>query len=141
MMHVVTIGAGHGHPAPNAAEYGKRCIEHRNSHHNDRHCQNQRSRGLQRAYGRYSGYGEPQEHGAGVAHEYLSRVEVVAKETQRTAGEGERQHYQPGLVVSQRRRRHGQRTNGRHPGRQAVKPVDEVDDVHEGNNPHDGDGN
>jgi hypothetical protein len=85
---------------------------------------------------------EPEQHGAGVTHEDPRGIDVVAQEPERCAEHDGRQDRGLDLRPRQRERdkREGEGRDRRHARGEAVEPVEEVDHVHDRDDPEDREG-
>ena len=116
----------------------ERRVDDRDREHEQREEQGDGRRRFQEPLHRKRGEDEAEQERAGVAHEDPGRIEVVPQEPEASAGDDRREDR--GLRPAERERDHGEGRAGDRadPGGEPVHPVEEVDHVHDRDDPDEG---
>ena len=113
----------------------ERRVEHRHGEHEERQHERRQRRRLEEALHRDRSERVPEEQRAGVAHEDARRIEVVAQEAEARAADDRGEHRRADAAeveLDHAERRAGDRAHARG---ETVEPVEEVDHVHDGDDP------
>ena len=113
----------------------ERRVEDRHGEDEQRQEEHDRRRGLEEPLHRDRSEQEAERERAGVAHEDPGREEVVAEEAETGAGDDRREDRRVGLPEREGEDRVRGGGDPAHPGRQPVQPVEEVDHVHDRDDP------
>ena len=118
----------------------ERRVHDRHGEHDQREEQGDGGRRFQEALHRERRENEAEQERSGVAHEDPGRIEVVAQEPEARSGHDRREDRR--LRVAQRERDHGKRRAGDRtdPRGETIHPVEEIDHVHDRDDPDEGQG-
>lgn len=131
------VGLAHAHVGALASDDGRERVDDGHERDDERHDDRCEAGHASHVEQRYRAQGKAEEQRAGVTEEDGRRVEVVAQEAERGAGNGDGDGggVEPAGLRGQKEQRAARYE--RDARGQAVEPVDEVDDVHIGNEVYD----
>lgn len=137
VMEMSLIRLEDWHAAAVAAHDGERRVEDWQAERQDRHDQRDRRGALDGADDRDAREHEAEELAARIAHEDLSRIEVVVQEAERCAGKRGRQHGDEDDALLQCHEEDRDGRDRRDACGEAVEAVDEVDRIRQADEPED----